>query len=180
MFSILYILNIAKYNFDTLQFLIYQDGVKKIIDLENTHDKNTPRFHTSFVKENLSRNNTIALSVISKLYQNIPDVIELFKNISVEEIEAIRKKICLISEDLDGNPYLHLLIRLMNDDFRRDLKGNIGASMVLFDMAESIRRAIERAHDVKLPEEIENGFSFGRRDINRNIIAEKGYMMTLL
>lgn len=160
LFSILYILNIAKYNFDTLQFLIYQDGVKKIIDLENTHDKNTPRFHTSFVKENLSRNNTIALSVISKLYQNIPDIIELFKNISVEEIEAIRKKICLISEDLDGNPYLHLLIRLMNDDFRRDLKGNIGASMVLFDMAESIRRAIERTHDVKLPEEIENGFSF--------------------
>lgn len=75
-------------------------------------------------------------------------------------IETVRKDLCISAEQIDGNKLLHVLLRLAAEEQRARLKGDIGASMHILAMAETIRRAAEAALGRELCEE--DGLGFGQ------------------
>jgi hypothetical protein len=78
--------------------------------------------------------------------------------IGLKLLERVREELCIDAESIDGNKVLHVLLRLCNQTERGRLKGDIGGAMQILAMAETIRRAAERAFDQKLKEEDELGF----------------------
>ncbi len=72
-------------------------------------------------------------------------------------IHSIRQSFALSASELDPNNSLHTLLRLMKRFERDRIEGRIGAAIRFLDMAESIRRAVERFLNVQLPEEDEIG-----------------------
>ena len=72
--------------------------------------------------------------------------------------EEYRRKLCISAEEIDNNKRLHVLLRLTSWHKDNKLQGAIGGSMVLLSMAEVIRRPLEKALSIELPEEDELGF----------------------
>ena len=72
--------------------------------------------------------------------------------------EEYRQKLCCSAEDLDSNKTLHVLLRLTSWHQRNKIKDAIGGSMLLLTMAETMRRPLEAALNIKLPEEDEMGY----------------------
>lgn len=84
-------------------------------------------------------------------------------------VEHCRKELCRMSEELDPNKNLHLIVRLMKARERDRLGGHIAGSMLFFYMAESLRRNLERALSEQLPEEDEMGFGTVFRSAKRDL-----------
>jgi hypothetical protein len=77
----------------------------------------------------------------------------------VEQLEKMREALCLNAEMLDRNKDVHTLLRLTRGDKRlSQIRGHLVGAMVLLTMAETIRRAAEKAFNTKLKEEDELGF----------------------
>jgi hypothetical protein len=74
-----------------------------------------------------------------------------------DAVPSTRQAFALSAGELDPNSGLHTLLRLMKRFERDRIEGRIGAAMRLVDMAESIRRAVERHLSAQLPEEDEIG-----------------------
>lgn len=72
--------------------------------------------------------------------------------------EEYRQKLCCSAEDIDSNKSIHVLLRLTSWHRRNKIKDAIGGSLVLLSMAEIIRRPLEKALNIKLPEEDELGY----------------------
>lgn len=72
-------------------------------------------------------------------------------------VPSTRQAFALAAGELDPNSGLQTLLRLMKQSEQDRIEGRIGAAMRLLDMAESIRRAVERHLSVQLPEEDEIG-----------------------
>ena len=87
----------------------------------------------------------------------------LYKRISVEHIEEVRRNFCKHAELLDPNKNVHTMLRLAKGQPRLELKGNLGGALYLRTMAEMLRRQAEDAFGTRLPEEDELGFGVPRR-----------------
>ncbi|GLS14360.1 hypothetical protein [Hydrogenophaga electricum] len=74
-----------------------------------------------------------------------------------DAVPRTRKAFALAAGELDPNSRLQTLLRLMRRFERDRVEGRIGAAIRLLDMAESIRRAVERHLSIQLPEEDEIG-----------------------
>ncbi len=181
-----YVINIIEQVFDyhlsPYQYLIYEDGIKNCCEKINSYRKSleTRKIYSDRVSE---ANNIATMCVFAepfshqKIFNSItyrpPETLdnvkikidirssllkEKFEQIGINELEKIRGSICEASEILDPNKRLHMMLRLMNKDMRHKLKGRLGGSMLLFSMAESIRRAAENVFSIELLEEDELGF----------------------
>lgn len=84
-------------------------------------------------------------------------------------IQSIRQEIAMSASELDSNRRLHTLLRLMKRFERDRIEGRIGAAIRFLDMAESIRRAVERLLNVQLPEEDEIGPGTWMTGARRNL-----------
>lgn len=81
----------------------------------------------------------------------------VLRSLRLDEIHRIRQDFGVSAHELDSNSRLHTLLRLMKRFERDRIEGKIAAALRLLDMAESIRRAVERLLHVQLPEEDEIG-----------------------
>jgi len=97
-------------------------------------------------------------SILNKLKILREKVKKLFQTIGEEHIEYYRDEICTDAETIDPNKNLHLIIRLMKSNERKDLKGHISSAILFLTMAECLRRNLENAFQKKYPEEDECGF----------------------
>lgn len=97
-------------------------------------------------------------SILNKLKTLREKVKKLFQTIGEEHIEYYRDEICTDAETIDPNKNLHLIIRLMKSNERKDLKGHISSAILFLTMAECLRRNLENAFQKKYPEEDECGF----------------------
>jgi hypothetical protein len=80
-------------------------------------------------------------------------------SIGQEALEKTRVDLCINSELMDPNKDVHTLLRLSRGEKRlTEVRGNLGGSMCLLSMAETLRRAAERAFATQLREEDELGF----------------------
>lgn len=85
-------------------------------------------------------------------------LLSLIENIGEEKIIYFMDEISRDSETIDSNKNLHLIIRLMKYNERIKINDKIGASMVLFNMVEILRRGLELQTGKKYDEEDERGF----------------------
>lgn len=85
-------------------------------------------------------------------------LLSLIENIREEKIIYFMDEISRDSETIDSNKNLHLIIRLMKYNERIKINDKIGASMVLFNMVEILRRGLELQTGKKYDEEDERGF----------------------
>lgn len=84
-------------------------------------------------------------------------------------IEHCRSELCQMSEEVEPNKNLHLIVRLMKAQERERHKGHIAGAMLLFCMAESLRRNFERSLSEELPEEDETGFGSVSRSAKQEL-----------
>jgi hypothetical protein len=179
-FFVLYTINrFFKYSIHPFQFLYNEKMVSKIVQIEN-EDNSRSRKGAKFSERIIWVNNltTLVICCVPNTYDRIYDEVdfkidenhEYSKNdyriiiekilieIGLEEIEKIRKHLCVIVEYLDPNKMLHIMLRMSQARMRKSLEGDIGSSMLLFSMAESLRLSTEQAFNISLPEEDELGF----------------------
>ena len=91
----------------------------------------------------------------------------LLQGLTVAQLNEVRAQLCRDAELLDGNTTLHVLLRLMATQERKRLGGDIGGCVLLWCMAEMIRRPVEAELNVLLPEEDEVGHQWfeGAREV---------------
>ena len=181
-----------KYSFPPLQYLYNEKGASEIVQIENKRYSNSSK-GLNFSGRIIWINNytTLAVCCAPSTHEQIYDEIdcsnadkpECHKNdyrnilekilidIGVDEIEKIRKHICVMVEYLDSNKMLHILLRMTNGRMRKSLEGHIGASMLLFSMAESLRLVTEQAFNITLPEEDELGFVGWVEDVKSDVFG---------
>lgn len=106
---------------------------------------------------------------LTKLQNYQLKVDPILQQIGLKIIEKYRLELCRDSEILDPNYNIHPLLRLMNKTSRERLKGTIGGTTLLIDMAEIIRRASERIFQKQLPEEDECGFGQWRKGAKKKL-----------
>ncbi len=92
------------------------------------------------------------------------NVQKLFERIGVNRLEEIRQELCVVTQMLDRNRWIHTLLCLGTSKLRLELEGNLGGALLLRTMAEMLRRATEKAFDELLkdkPLKEEDQLGFG-------------------
>lgn len=96
-------------------------------------------------------------------------VANLYKQIGIERLEEIRQELCVATQMLDSNRWVHTMLCLGRGNLRTELKDRLGGALVLRTMAEMLRRATEKAFDTKLREEDELGFGWMPEDVKAKV-----------
>ncbi len=193
-FYVLYnIERVLGYNLSSVQYLLDPNGAGRIVEWENNH-LNKWTCTEEFASRVQGWNQVVDLAVFVEptAYRKIfnivrwrfPDDIDAFNikkesrlalinayfgEVGLEDIENIRKQLCIDVEMLDDNKILHMLLRMMNANMRDKLKGQVGGAMLLFSMAEMLRLACEVAFDEELKEEDELGFGVWMKDVKKEM-----------
>lgn len=97
-------------------------------------------------------------SMEKKLNEYRSYINEIIKSDDRAILEEYRQKLCCNAENIDSNKSLHVLLRLTSWHKRNNIKGAIGGAMLLLTMAEIIRRPLEAALKINLPEEDQMGY----------------------
>jgi len=181
------------YKIHALQYFLDIGGAHRIVDSQNNW-LNSWTSKEEFIEKVVDWNKAISLvvfvepwayekifnkirwqipgdikSVIKKINSRFVLINNVFRDIGIDEIERIRKQLCIDVELLDENKILHILVRMMNANVRENLKGHIGGSMLLFTMAEMLRLAAENTFDMELKEEDELGFGVWMKDVKKKM-----------
>lgn len=104
---------------------------------------------------------------IAEFWQN--NVFSIYHRISIERLEEIRQELCVATQMLDSNRWIHTLLCLGKGKLRIELEDCLGGALLLRTMAEMIRRATEQAFDVLLREEDELGFGWVPENVKAKI-----------
>ena len=96
---------------------------------------------------------------------------ELYHQIGLKRLEEIRQELCIATQTLDSNRWLHTLLCLGDSDLRMKLEGHLGGAILLRTMAEMLRRATEEAFNTKLREEDEVGFGLVPENIKKEFYS---------
>lgn len=94
---------------------------------------------------------------------------ELYRRIGIERLEEIRQELCIATQSLDSNRWLHTLVCLGDSKLRMESKDRLGGALLLRTMAEMLRRATEKAFDAELREEDELGFGWMPKSVKETI-----------
>lgn len=105
----------------------------------------------------------------NRIKRHWDELLNNFRENDVDKLEKIYGDLCISAEMLDQNKDIHTLLRLSQGRFRQKVKGKLGGSLLIKSMAEVLRRAIEKAHDIKLREEDEMGFGMTPHDMKKNL-----------
>lgn len=88
------------------------------------------------------------------------DLRAILGQLSRDQVEAMRRELCIDADRLDRNRHIYTLLRLGGHESRDKLRGKIGGATMLREMAELLRRFYEDVHKTELPEEDELGFGW--------------------
>lgn len=94
-------------------------------------------------------------TLLDWIEQHRVELLESYREASVDGLEVIRRDLCFYAKVLDPNRDVHTLLRLARDIDVCEIRGRLGGTLCLLTMAEMIRRATEMAFGVDLPEEDE-------------------------
>lgn len=84
---------------------------------------------------------------------------ELLQEIGEDRLVYYKNEFCQTAASLDSNNNLHLLIRLMRNNIRSHLKGQIAAAMQFKEASEGFRRIMEFMYEKEFPEEDACGYT---------------------
>ena len=91
--------------------------------------------------------------------------------IGMDALETIRIALCRAAQQVEPNVRVHKLMRFCTHDFQMNLKGPLFVAVIFNQMAETIRRATERAFNVCLPEEDEAGYLIWNKSARTGIFG---------
>src|SRR5258707_5559934 len=94
---------------------------------------------------------------------------KLYQRIGIERLEEIRKDLCVATQMLDSNRWVHTTLCLGKGKFRTESEGRLGGALLLRTMAEMLRRATEKAMNVMLREEDELGFGWVPENVKKEL-----------
>lgn len=94
---------------------------------------------------------------------------KLCKAVGKNQLEEIRQELCIDTQTLDPNRWIHTLICLGDGKLRMELEGRLGGALVLRTMAETLRRATEKTFNVMLREEDELGFGMVYPNVKKEL-----------
>jgi hypothetical protein len=94
---------------------------------------------------------------------------ELYHQIGMERLEELRQELCIATQMLDSNRWIHTLLCLGDSKLRLELEGHLGGALILRTMAEMLRRATEETFNTELREEDELGFGWVPKDVKEKI-----------
>jgi hypothetical protein len=97
------------------------------------------------------------------------DVLKLYQGIGKDRLEEIRQELCVATQMLDSNRWVHTLLCLGQGKFRIETEGRLGGALMLRTMAEMLRRATEAAFNVTLREEDELGFGWVPENVKKEL-----------
>ncbi len=106
-------------------------------------------------------------SKIDRYWQD--HVADLYQRIGIEGLEEIRQELCIVTQMLDSNRWVHTMLCLGRGNLRTELKDRLGGALILRTMAEMLRRATEKAFNTKLREEDELGFGWMPDDVKAKV-----------
>src|SRR6266487_1597051 len=96
-------------------------------------------------------------------------IADLYQRIGIDRLEEIRQELCIATQMLDSNRWVHTLLCLGRGNLRKELKDRLGGALILRTMAEMLRRATEKAFNTKLREEDEPGFGWMPEDVKAKV-----------
>jgi len=105
----------------------------------------------------------------ARIAKHWEELTKVYEYIGLDQLEDIRKEVCIARDLLDDNDTLHTLLRLANAQTRERIRGPVGGAMLLLAMAETLRLGEERTFGVQLPEEDEVGFGWWPPDAKKNL-----------
>lgn len=97
------------------------------------------------------------------------NVHELYCRIGIDRLEELRQELCVATQTLDSNRWVHTMLCLGRGELRLELKDKLGGALLIRTMAEMLRRAAEKAFDKKLLEEDELGFGWLPENIKEKV-----------
>lgn len=97
------------------------------------------------------------------------NVQKLYQCIGEDRLEAIRQELCVATQMLDSNRWVHTLLCLGQGEFRIESEGRLGGALLLRTMAEMLRRATEKTFTVTLREEDELGFGWVPENVKKEL-----------
>lgn len=96
-------------------------------------------------------------------------IADLYQKIGIERLEEIRQDLCVATQMLDSNRWVHTMLCLGRGNLRTELKDCLGGALILRTMAETIRRATEKAFNTQLREEDELGFGWMPENVKAKV-----------
>ncbi len=93
----------------------------------------------------------------------------LYQRIGIKRLEEIRQELCIATQMLDSNRWMHTLVCLGRGNLRIELKDRLGGALILRTMAEMFRRAEEKAFNTELREEDELGLGWMPEDVKAKV-----------
>ncbi|GHO98578.1 hypothetical protein KSF_086260 [Reticulibacter mediterranei] len=84
----------------------------------------------------------------------------LYQTFGMKRLEEIRQDLCIETQLLDPNRWIHTLLCLGESELRLTLEGHLGGALLLRTMAEMLRRATENTFNKVLREEDELGLGW--------------------
>ncbi len=93
----------------------------------------------------------------------------LYLQIGMARLEELRVELCIDTQMLDPNRWIHTMLCLGDSDLRLKLEGRLGGALILRTMAETLRRATEEAFNTKLREEDERGFGMVPENVKKEL-----------
>ena len=97
------------------------------------------------------------------------DVQKLYQRIDKDRIEEIRQELCVATQMLDSNRWVHTALCLGQGKFRSESEGRLGGALLLRTMAEMLRRATEETFTITLREEDELGFGWVPENVKKQL-----------
>jgi hypothetical protein len=97
------------------------------------------------------------------------DVQKIYQEIGKDQLEELRQELCVATQMLDTNRWVHTLLCLGQGEFRMETEGGLGGALVLRTMAEMLRRATEKALNETLREEDELGFGWVPMNVKKDL-----------
>ena len=97
------------------------------------------------------------------------DIANHYRTLEVDRLIQLHQDLCVQTQMMDNNREVHTLLRLGNSKFRLGLEGSLGGAMLLRTMAETLRRATEKAFSVQLREEDERGFGHVPENVKEKV-----------
>lgn len=96
------------------------------------------------------------------------DVKAFLREHDLEDLKETIQKLCREAEHIEPSAELRRLLRLTKGSFRLErLEGRVALAMNFLSAAETIRRAVELAFDVELPEEDQSGYGWDRGSLKQ-------------
>jgi hypothetical protein len=94
---------------------------------------------------------------------------KLYQRIGKDRLEEIRQELCVATQMLDRNRWVHTTLCLGQGKFRTESEGRLGGALLLRTMAEMLRRATEETYAVTLREEDELGFGWMPENVKKQL-----------